>query len=186
MSAARRAGRSDRTNTPVDPDGRVVAASPPARRRSHRKARRDRSAKAVSAVRPPRPVGSRDGNCILHSPWAKFFVAEVGASAALVGLLFVAVSINLTKIIQFPTLPGRAFEALVILVLVLFVATFGLVPGQSSPVLGIEISSTALAGWSTTVFIQVTAPKDPSAPRSWMLSRIVTAQLATVPMSSRG
>jgi len=32
--------------------------------------------------------------------WANFFVAEVGASAALVGLLFVAVSINLTKIIE--------------------------------------------------------------------------------------
>jgi len=120
------------------------------------------------------------------APWANFFVAEVGASAALVGLLFVAVSINLTKIIQRPTLPGRAFEALIILVVVLFVATFGLVPEQSQTAFGIEVSSTALAGWATTVFIQVVAPREPSDPLSWMLSRIVTAQLATVPMIVAG
>jgi hypothetical protein len=42
--------------------------------------------------------------------WDNFFVAEVGAAAALSGLLFVAVSINLTRILAIPHLPARAAE----------------------------------------------------------------------------
>jgi len=45
--------------------------------------------------------------------WADFFVAEVGASAALAGFVIVAISINLTRIIAYPWLPGRAAETLV-------------------------------------------------------------------------
>jgi hypothetical protein len=40
--------------------------------------------------------------------WHDFFIACAGASAALMGLIFVGVSINLTRILSFPTLPGRA------------------------------------------------------------------------------
>ncbi|HEU4397243.1 MAG TPA: hypothetical protein VFU54_05320 [Actinomycetota bacterium] len=40
--------------------------------------------------------------------WESLFVAEAGASAALAGLLFVAVSINLAKVLEHPTAqPGR-------------------------------------------------------------------------------
>jgi hypothetical protein len=118
--------------------------------------------------------------------WANFFVAEVGASAALVGLLFVAVSINLARIIQYPSLPGRAFEALVLLVMVLFVATFGLVPGQSMAAFGIEVSVTAVAGWALTVFLQFSGPRDPIVQRSWIVSRVAMTQIATVPMVVAG
>ena len=118
--------------------------------------------------------------------WGNFFVAEVGASAALVGLLFVAVSINLTKIIQYPALPGRAFEALTVLVMVLLVATFALVPGQSSTPLGIEVSIVATSVWATTIVIQYRAPKERDAPRSWMISRVAGTQVATLPMIVAG
>jgi hypothetical protein len=40
--------------------------------------------------------------------WEGLFIAEAGASAALAGLLFVAVSINLTKILEVPGRSGRA------------------------------------------------------------------------------
>ena len=39
--------------------------------------------------------------------WVNFFVAQCGASAALLGLIFVSVSLNLTKILSHPLLPGR-------------------------------------------------------------------------------
>ena len=49
--------------------------------------------------------------------WDSFFVAEVGAAAALTGLLFVAVSNNLDRILQFPKLPSRAAETMSLLLL---------------------------------------------------------------------
>jgi hypothetical protein len=51
--------------------------------------------------------------------WGDFFVAQAGAAVALAGLVFVGVSINLDKIIAIPSLPGRALEAMVLLVAVL-------------------------------------------------------------------
>lgn len=71
--------------------------------------------------------------------WESLFVAEAGASAALAGLLFVALSINLERILKGIGLPGRAGEAIVLLLTVLVVSTFGLVPGQSPRVLGAEV-----------------------------------------------
>jgi hypothetical protein len=63
--------------------------------------------------------------------WTNFFIAEVGASAALAGLVVVAISINLTRILSFPQLPARAAESLVMLTGVLVVVSFGLMPGLS-------------------------------------------------------
>ena len=79
--------------------------------------------------------------------WSDFFVAEVGASAALAGLLFVAVSINLGQILKFPHLPTRAIEALATLLCVLFISTFALVPGQTALVHGLEMGGTGLLTW---------------------------------------
>ena len=65
------------------------------------------------------------------SAWENFFVAEVGASAVLAGLVFVGLSINLDKIIAGSGLPGCALEALVAMMAVLVVSSLLLVPGQS-------------------------------------------------------
>jgi len=73
------------------------------------------------------------------SEWSDLFVAVAGASAALLGLLFVAVSINLERILKFEGLPGRALEALMQLTCVLLVSLAGLVPGQSHVALGLEL-----------------------------------------------
>src|ERR1700677_4984867 len=86
--------------------------------------------------------------------WENFFVAEVGAAAALTGLLFVAVSINLARILAVPHLPDRAGETLVVLGGVLAAATFGLVPDQGHVALGCEIGATGLFVWGVTVRTQ--------------------------------
>jgi modulator of FtsH protease len=80
--------------------------------------------------------------------WSNLFVGELGAAAALTGLLFVAVSINLARILQFPHLPTRAAEALLALLSVLVVTTFALVPRQTSMAYGIEIGGTGLLFWA--------------------------------------
>jgi modulator of FtsH protease len=76
--------------------------------------------------------------------WHDFFLAEAGAAAALAGLLFVAVSINLQPILAFRHLPTRAIEALTALLSVLIVATFALVPDQSAEAYGAEIAGTGV------------------------------------------
>ncbi|MGO9437834.1 MAG: hypothetical protein ACLP00_26475 [Terracidiphilus sp.] len=72
--------------------------------------------------------------------WSTFFSAQVGASAALAGLIFVAVSINLPKIVPQPLLVARAAKALFTLTGVLLAATVCLVPAQSSSILGTELT----------------------------------------------
>jgi modulator of FtsH protease len=71
--------------------------------------------------------------------WSDFFVATAGAAAALTGLLFVAVSINLDRILSFRGLPDRALATLVLLLEVTVVSVFGLAPGQSTTAIGIEV-----------------------------------------------
>jgi modulator of FtsH protease len=89
--------------------------------------------------------------------WQSFFAAEVGGSAALLGLLFVSISINLTKIAPHRSLPNRAFAALLVLLVVLIVASLMLAPGQPMVLLGAEIVAVALIAWAVILHIDVGA-----------------------------
>jgi hypothetical protein len=93
-------------------------------------------------------------NPIPAADWANFFVAEVGASAALSGLVVVAISINLARILEIASLPGRAAEALVILVGVLVITSIGLVPGQPTAVFGAETFAVGLVMFAGAAVIQ--------------------------------
>lgn len=62
--------------------------------------------------------------------WTEFFLGELGAAAAIAGLLVVAISINLERILATPTLPGGASNTLVIIGGALTVAGAALVPRQ--------------------------------------------------------
>lgn len=70
--------------------------------------------------------------------WHDFFVAELGAAAAFAGLLFVSLSVNEARILNFPGLAERGLQALTALFLVFVVATFALTPDQTPQRLGIE------------------------------------------------
>ena len=72
--------------------------------------------------------------------WHDLFVAMAGAAAALAGLLFVAVSINLADILKSALLTRRALEALIIMLGVVLVSIFVLVPGQGTQLLGLGCS----------------------------------------------
>ncbi len=71
--------------------------------------------------------------------WQNFFLGELGASAALAGLLFVSLSVNQARILALPSLPERGIQALMALFLVLFVSSVMLIPGQAPFVAGLEI-----------------------------------------------
>jgi modulator of FtsH protease len=69
--------------------------------------------------------------------WSDFALAQLGASAALLGLVFVGLSINLRDVVGSRRLVNRAAEAIIELAAVLVSATAVLIP--DSWVLLIEI-----------------------------------------------
>ncbi len=84
--------------------------------------------------------------------WHDFFLAQAGAAGVLTGLVFVGVSINLPKIVSDPGsgLPGRAAEALILLVGVLTASILLLVPGQGQLMVGAEVLVVGLATWGVS------------------------------------
>jgi modulator of FtsH protease len=110
--------------------------------------------------------------------WGELFLAEAGASAALAGLLFVAVSINLERIISIRSLPGAALATIVLLVAVLMVSTFALVPEQPRWVLGSEVLVVGIVAWSTVTGISLRALRAPipNQPRFVPLISVVVTQ----------
>src|SRR5579862_5023463 len=115
------------------------------------------------------------------SGWESFFVAEVGASAALTGLIFVGVSINLPKIIASPGLPGRAFEALLVLLAVLVTSSLLLVPGQSTMLIGIEVLVLGALVWGTNTYLQVSIWRQMEAKyHRRFIQQVVLNQAATL------
>lgn len=114
--------------------------------------------------------------------WENFFIAEVGASAALAGLIFVGVSINLTRILSLARLPDRAFEAISLLLAVLVLSSLQLVPGQSITLLGIEILIIGLIIWAgvTMLDLRIRQKTEVQYRRPFLLNMLLS-QLASLP-----
>jgi modulator of FtsH protease len=112
--------------------------------------------------------------------WTDFSVAQAGASAALTGLLFVAMSINLDNILETDGLPSRAAETLVFLMNILLVATLILVP-QRSQLLGAEILVISGAAWVAISSAKLRAPTPHSDWRRAYYLNVVAGQLAMIP-----
>jgi hypothetical protein len=118
--------------------------------------------------------------------WQNLFVAVAGASAALAGLLFVAVSINLDRILALG-LPSRAIGAITMLISVLFVAIFGLVPGQPRGVLAAELLAVGLASWTILAVIKLSRLRgDDGQPTYARYLSVVLAQAASLPFVVAG
>jgi hypothetical protein len=128
--------------------------------------------------------------------WQNYFVAQAGASAALVGLIFVAVSLNIRQILRFAYLPTRVAQALVILGQLVIVAMIVLIPGQSPTTLGVELVAVGTVIWATVLAIQIRSLQlladQPGAPPRrrlvgrWIVSRLTVGQIATLPTLAAG
>ncbi len=112
-------------------------------------------------------------------PWHEFFIGTIGAAAALTGLLFVAISINLDQVLKYPQLPGRAAATLGILVSALVVSGFALSPGQSIRALGVEVAcaGAVVALQAAWVSLKKRTPGDPA---SWQIEHLVTLLVPSI------
>src|ERR1700685_10407 len=116
--------------------------------------------------------------------WSNFFVGELGASAALAGLLFVSVSVNQARILELGRMADRGLEALVMLFLVIVVASLPLVPAQPLRLLGAEILvagavALALNVYLQRVYLQTVDPAyRPSSTRMVRFNRLAVAMIA--------
>jgi modulator of FtsH protease len=119
--------------------------------------------------------------------WEGLAVAEVGAAAVLTGLVFVAVSVNIDKVLSLRDLPGRAGETVILYLVVLVWWSLVLIPGQPLPVLGVEVLATALACWAALTAIARRGFRGPTRqPASWRATRIVGVQAVTLPAMVAG
>jgi modulator of FtsH protease len=109
--------------------------------------------------------------------WSDFALAQLGASAALLGLVFVGMSINLKDFVGTPLLVNRALEAIVLLASVLLAATAVLMPEQSHEAVGIELAVVGVATLAAVLRLQqgtgadVVAPGDRGPTRASIVSR---------------
>jgi hypothetical protein len=76
--------------------------------------------------------------------WDTFAVVLGGSAGALVGLLFVALSIHANRLATSADLRGRAAQTMVIFAALLLTALLLAIPGQPDAVLGAELITLAL------------------------------------------
>jgi hypothetical protein len=114
--------------------------------------------------------------------WKDLFVAVAGASAALAGLLFVAVSINVERILKYEGLPERGLEALTMLLVPLVVSIAGLMPGQGHVALGLELLAitAALVGVILRLPIAHQLPEGIETPPRYVVGRHAVRLTGTV------
>jgi modulator of FtsH protease len=113
--------------------------------------------------------------------WSDLFVATAGAAAALAGLVFVAVSINIESILKYRGLPERALETVFLLLGVVVVSIIALIPKLSTTALGILLLVEALAITITIAQLARASLPQRTAHRSWLVSAVLLRAVGTIP-----
>ena len=119
--------------------------------------------------------------------WNALLAVEAGAAATLMGLVFVALSINLSRILAAPGLPGRGAESIMQFFQVFLISTVALIPRQPERIFAIEILVIAAVSWVAQVTVQVRYLMVRTGhPWSWFVNRVVMGQFATLPFVVAG
>ncbi|HYA52256.1 MAG TPA: hypothetical protein VEG33_13900 [Streptosporangiaceae bacterium] len=114
--------------------------------------------------------------------WESFAVALAGVCAVLAGLVFVAVSINIGRILRVRGLAGRAGESVILFLSAVCQCAFVLIPHQPVAALGAELLGAGLVTLAILTAIVIPALRIPTRqPRSWTITRVVSQQAAAVP-----
>jgi|SRR4051794_21020275 hypothetical protein len=93
--------------------------------------------------------------------WSDFANTVAGGAAALAGLLFVGLSLNLAEVLKYPGVPARAIATLGLTVAILLIAIFVATPGQNHRGLAAEI---VLIGVTTAAIVLLGAAQQRSGP----------------------
>lgn len=108
-------------------------------------------------------------------------------AATLTGLVFVAVSINLSRVLSIPGLTGRAAESMMQMFGVVIISTTTLIPRQSQVALGIEVLVAGVFLWGLQTALQVRYLRSKTGhPRYWAVTRIIQTQFANIPFCISG
>ncbi len=130
------------------------------------------------------PRGAQTTEAYTANDWSNFCLGELGAAAALAGLLFVSVSVNQARILQLGRMADRGLEALVMLLQVVAVASLPLIPGQPIRLLGGEIFAVAAIVLLVAIRLQYTYLRGLETQyrsitkRMVMLNRLAVAMIA--------
>ena len=115
--------------------------------------------------------------------WANFFLAASGASAALAGLVMVALSVNVKKIVNYRHLPARAGAAIAMLMLIL-VSSMASLMNQPLWCLACEILGFAIWAWAIEIWTArqvVIGHQEVKRPRYETVRFVALGQLQVIP-----
>ena len=114
--------------------------------------------------------------------WLPFLSVSAGVAATLTGLVFVAVSINLRRILETPGLTSLVAESLVQLLGAVFAALLLLIPREPIRVLGIEVFALVVVLWVFQLWLQIAYLRvDTGHPLRWGLRRVLRTACACTP-----
>jgi hypothetical protein len=119
--------------------------------------------------------------------WTAMYGAVVAAAAAFAGLLFVALTVNLPRILPDAAHLARAREALAGLLSLLVVGLLALIPGQGRDALGIELLGAAAVLVAISIPLQrQTIRRLPGGGRARWALRMLPVNLATIAIAVAG
>jgi hypothetical protein len=119
--------------------------------------------------------------------WIGFGTAVATAAAALAGLLFIAVSINLKQILEIKSLPSRAAQTLILFATPLISALLVVVPGQARVALGVELLAAGLFIGGVQVWLNLHAERGEEE-TAWhrLVGRVVPTMLSCTCLAVAG